>query len=100
MKRNQLIVMLVGIAVFILMGLFPLKEGYTTGGGRSGRPRGYQEPYYDFFISGSIRWDALIIQWAIVVVITGGLIYTLGVYPQLPQRIRKWFASTETPKHS
>ncbi len=73
MNRKQMIVLWIGITVFVLMGLFPpfiasLPSGY---GGR--------QRYYQFILSiyGNIDIIRLCVQWAMVAVITGGLIYTL-----------------------
>ncbi len=73
MNRKQMMVLWIGITVFVLMGLFPpfiapLPSGY---GGR--------QRYYQFILSiyGNIDIIRLCVQWAMVAVITGGLIYIL-----------------------
>ena len=68
MSKTQLIVLWLGIGIVVLMGLFP--PG-TLGG-------------YGFILEArSVSLGRLIIEWAIVVLITGGLIYTLKVDPDL-----------------
>jgi len=72
MNHTQLKVLWVGIGVIVLMGLFP--PG-TYGG-------------YDLIlVARSISLGRLIIEWAIVVTVTGGLIYSLKVDPDLMLKI-------------
>ena len=79
MNRTQLIVLWVGIAIVVLLGLFP--PG-TRGG-------------YEFILEiRSISLGRLIIEWAMVAAITGGLVYTLKVYPDLLLRIACFFLSS------
>ena len=86
MSKTQLRVLWVGIAVFVLMGLFPPEEHY------------HGPPRFDFlgegglgsrFISNvDIDFSRLFVQWAIVAIITGGFIYSLKVDPELILKIR------------
>ena len=72
MNRTQLIIMWVGIAILVLMGLFP--PG-TRGG-------------YDFILEArSVSLSRLIIEWSIVIMLTGGLIYSLKIDPDLMLKI-------------
>jgi hypothetical protein len=58
------------------MGLFPP-------GARGG---------YSFILEArSVSLGRLTIEWAIVLMVTGGLIYSLKVDPELPLRIACWF---------
>lgn len=71
MNKTQLTVLWIGIGIFVLMGLFP--PG-TWG--------------YDFILEGrSISLGRLVIEWTIVVAITGGLIYSLKFDPDLLLKI-------------
>lgn len=72
MNRTQLKVLWVGIGIIVLMGLFP--PG-THGG-------------YDLILEArSVSLGRLIIEWAIVVAVTGGLIYSLKVDSELMLKI-------------
>jgi len=72
MNRTQLIVLWAGIGILVLMGLFP--PG-TRGG-------------YDFILEArSVSVGRLCIEWAMVIVVTGGLIYSLKVDPELMLKI-------------
>jgi len=81
----------IGIFLFVLMGLFPPAEYLTREGSHA---KGYG------FISnvGNVAFSRLFIQWAIVAVITGGLIYSLKVDPELIMKIRcrflSWFSDS------
>jgi len=78
MNKTQLIVLWIGIGILILMGLFP--PG-TRGG-------------YDFILEArSVSLSRLIIEWAIIVMLTGGLICSLKVDPDLMLKIPCLFSS-------
>jgi len=81
MTKTQLKVLWIGIAIFVLMGLFP-----PTGSSYF--------PPYDFILTGAnVDVCLLCIQWAIVAVVTGGLIYILKFDPELILKIRCRFLS-------
>ncbi len=70
MNRKQKIALWIGIIVIILLGLFP---PFVEPVGMYGRGR-----YYKFILFSDDNIDIikLCVQWAIVAVITGGLIIT------------------------
>ena len=76
MSKTQLKVLWVGIGVLVLMGLFPPDE-YQRNVIPSGL--GGDEPSrYSFILTvRDVAFCELFIQWVIVAVVTGGLIYTL-----------------------
>ncbi len=82
MSRTQLIILWIGIAIFVLMGLFPPDENYN--------PRYiHSKGRYVFILNvRNIAFSHLFIQWVIVTAITGGLIYNLKVDPELILKIR------------
>jgi hypothetical protein len=83
MSKTQLIVLWAGIGILVLMGLFP--PG-TRGG-------------YDFILqASSVSLGRLCIEWVIVVLITGGLIYTLKVDPDLMLKIPCLLSSLLRPR--
>ena len=63
------------------MGLFPPKESLTPVGS-------YAEGYGFIFTVDNIAFSRLFVQWAIVAIIIGGLIYSLKVNPELMLKIR------------
>jgi hypothetical protein len=76
MNERQKRCLWVGIAVFVLMGLFPpwdkgLEEGVHF-------EQSTRQGYTFLLTKGGlpIAMDMLAIQWAIVAVVTGGLIFT------------------------
>ena len=72
MTKTQLKVLWVAIGILVIMGLFP--PG-TRGG-------------YDFILGArSVSLGRLIIEWAIVIMLTGGLIYSLKIDPDLMKKI-------------
>ena len=79
MNKKQKIVLWIGIAVIVIMGIFPpwVISGYSTGRPIAGSyslitsPPKMGEAY-----AKSIDLYRLGVQWVIVGVITGGLIYT------------------------
>lgn len=76
MNKKQKICLWIGIAVFVAMGLFP--PWMVTGGAQGCLPMGYS-----FILNPPAklcRIDAshLCIQWAMVAVVTSGLIFTFG----------------------
>jgi len=81
MSKTQLKVLWVGIGIFVLMGLFPPRKSvmYITPIG-AGFEEWKKPARYGFILTMStqnIALNNLFIQWAIVAVVTGGLIYTL-----------------------
>jgi len=75
MNKKQKYCILIGIAVIVLMGIFPpnlhSRTAYRVGGGRG------ISTYvaYDFiFTGGPVVLSNLITQWVVVSAITGGLI--------------------------
>lgn len=74
MNRTQLKVLWVGIGIFVLMGLFPPHTG------RFGE---------------DIDVGALCVRWVILAVVTGGLIYSLKVEPELLQKVLKMWRDPE-----
>ena len=89
MNRNQRICLWVGIAVFVLIGLFPPHYGRRVP--RSGDNSSVLVTWamahgYWFLVSWSekkaIDTERLCIQWAIVAVVTGGLILTFHQSPR------------------
>lgn len=90
MNKSQLIVLWIGIAGFVLVGLNP---HWTKGPERTGRSLKtreivYRPPEYKF-CWGPESMEKLLVGWGAVVVVTGGLICTLGVHPDLMQKIQK-----------
>ena len=75
MSKTQLKVLWVGIGIFVLMGLFPPHKMLGATGIHS------ISVGYHFIVSKDqvreIDPVRLCVQWAIVAVITGGLLYTL-----------------------
>jgi len=91
MNKKQKTVLWTGIAVIVLMGIFPpTRRGYEPGGpippgirpppGTPSRPI-YVIPAhygYTFLLTAKVSeigFDKLFLQWAMVAVVTGGLIY-------------------------
>ena len=70
MTKTQLKVLWIGIAIFVLMGLFPPKETHDPAGS-------YADGYGFIFTVDDIAFSRLFVQWVIVTVVTTGLIYTL-----------------------
>jgi len=74
------------------MGLFPPSE-FHTGGGSEANGYGF------IFTVDDIAFSRLFVQWAIVIIITGGLIYSLKVDPELILKIRcrylSWLSANE-----
>ncbi len=76
MKRRPIIVLWMGIGIFVLFGLFP--------------PTGSSRWPYDFILFGpNVDVILLCIHWAITTVVTGGLLYTLKVDPELKNKANK-----------
>ena len=77
MNWKQKICLWVGIAVIVAMGIFPPVYHHTVfswSNGPTVRP-----PKYEFLLTATgsaIEYSKLFVQWAIIAVITGGLIYT------------------------
>ena len=70
---TQLTILWIGIGIFVLFGLFP--------------PTGSSRWPYDFILAGpSVDVSLLCIHWAITVVVTSGLIYTLKVDLELKNK--------------
>ena len=97
MSRAQLKILWVGIIIFVLMGLFPPKEFNT--------PEGSHADGYGFiFTADNIDFSRLFVQWAIVAVVTGGLIYSIKVDPELMLKIRcrffSWLSANEDSSQS
>ena len=85
MSKTQLIILWIGIFIFVLMGIFPPAE-------RSFRGEFYVG--YEFILnSANISFSRLFVQWVIVAAITGGLIYSLKVDPELILKIRCFILS-------
>lgn len=77
----------------MLIGLFPPKEFNT--------PEGSQADGYGFiFAAENINFSRLIVQWSIVVVVIGGLIYSLKVNPELIKKIRSWPSDNANTKQN
>lgn len=68
------------------MGLFPPKESHTPTGS-------YADGYGFIFTVDDIAFSRLFVQWAIIAIITCGLIYSLKVDPELMLKIRCRFLS-------
>ena len=81
MSKSQLKILWIGLVIFVLMGLFPPKESHDRGGS-------YADGYGFIFTVDDIAFSRLFVQWAIVAIITGGLIYSLKVDPELIMKIR------------
>jgi hypothetical protein len=81
MGKSRLKILWIGIIIFVLMGLFPPKESHTPAGS-------YADGYGFIFTVDNIDFNRLFVQWAIVAVVTGGLIYSLKVDPELMLKIR------------
>lgn len=77
MNKSQLIVLWIGIAGFVFVGLNP---HWTK--------RPYGPPEYNF-CWGPESMEKLVAGWGVVLVVTGGLICTLGVHPDLMQKMQK-----------
>jgi len=85
MSKTQLIILWIGIFIFVLMGLFPPAEHSFRGEFYVG---------YEFILnSANISFSRLFVQWVIVAAITGGLIYSLKVDPELILKIRCFILS-------
>jgi hypothetical protein len=82
MNRKQTIVMWIGIGVFVLMGLYPPTPAY-----KRGLSYGRDWNYTFILDANEVVLEKLVAQWAILAAVTGGLIYTLGIYPNLFQKI-------------
>lgn len=81
MSKKQLRVLWMGIVLFVLMGFFPPEAQYFRG------ERCAVE--YEFILTApNIAFGVLLVQWAIAAAVTGGLIYTLKVEPELLLKIR------------
>ena len=93
MNRKQKVCMWVGIGVFVLMGIFPpTRRGYCPAvtywpgliqPGVPRRPLWVKPAHYGYTFLFSaevsdIGFGKLIVQWAVVAVVTGGLIFTFG----------------------
>jgi hypothetical protein len=78
MNRKQKICLWVGIAVIVTMGIFP--PWMITGGSQGCLPMGYSFILNPPSPANLCRIDAsrLCIQWVMVAVVTGGLIFTFG----------------------
>ncbi|MHC4464263.1 MAG: hypothetical protein ACYS30_22965, partial [Planctomycetota bacterium] len=75
MNRTQRVVLWIGIGIFVLTGLFPP-------GARGG---------YTFILQArSVSLSRLCIEWAFVVLVTGGLIYAVKIDPELMLRLPCW----------
>lgn len=84
MNRKQIICLWVGIAIIVLMGIFPpwITKGTMSGGSVQALPK-YSflllPPYSDNKTGLSLHQidiNKLVIQWFMVALITGGLIVT------------------------
>lgn len=100
MSKTQLIILWIGIAIIVLMGLFPPEESYTGLSRRGGHTQRHGGGY-DFILNvRGISFSLLFVQWAIVTLITGGLIYSLKVDPELLMKFRcfilRWVFSKQT----
>lgn len=73
MNKKQERLLWVGIAIIVLMGIFPpVMLSETDGGGYCGEGNGF------IFNISDVRVDApqLFVQWVMVAVVTGGLFVT------------------------
>jgi hypothetical protein len=78
MKRRPIIVLWMGIGIFVLFGLFP--------------PTGSSRWPYGFILNGpNVDVSLLCIHWSIAIVVTGGLIYSLKIDPELKSKANKVF---------
>jgi len=92
MNRKQKILLWVGIVVIVLMGIFPpTRRGYCPAvtywpgliqPGVPRRPLWVKPAHYGYTFlftaeASDIGFGKLIVQWAVVAVITAGLIYIL-----------------------
>ena len=84
MNDRQKICLWLGIAVIVVMGIFPpTRRGavrYPAGIRHPGRPQEilWVKPGYTFLFTAKaseIGFDKLFLQWAVAAVVTGGLIY-------------------------
>ncbi len=82
MNKTQLIVLWIGIAGFVLVGLNPHWAAIR-------KVQGWPPEYK--FCWGPESMEKLVVGWGAVVVVTGGLICTLGVHPDLIQKIWQKF---------
>ncbi len=92
MSKTQLKILWIGIVIFVLMGLFPPAESFS--------PENSYAAGYGFISNvGNVAFSRLFIQWAIVAILTGGLIYSLKVDPELILKIRcrylSWLSANE-----
>lgn len=74
MNKKQKIVLWVGITLFVLMGLFPPYRSSQ----KNFAPRTHYDRLFFDMGFGHVDSGTLFIQWAILGVITGGLICTLS----------------------
>jgi len=92
MSKTQLKILWLGISIFVLMGLFPPKESFTP-------INSYVDGYGFIFTVDNIAFSRIFVQWAIVAIIIGGLIYSLKVDPELILKIRcrylSWLSANE-----
>jgi len=66
MNKNQKVILWIGIAVFLLLGLFPPNTSHF----------GFGALLFELS-DRTISYRKLLVGWTIVAVLTGGLIYTL-----------------------
>lgn len=86
MNKSQLIVLWIGIAAFVLVGLNPHWDPYWE---EPTRTSGYKSSRKYKLCWGPQSMEELVAAWGVVMVVTGGLICTLGVHPDLMHKIRK-----------
>ena len=87
MNRKQKICLWIGIAVIVLMGLFPPVSIFEAG------RYAYRDIEYRFLLNtggGLVALSNLLLQWAVVAVITGGLIIPLQTKRTRSQKAELW----------
>lgn len=78
MNRKQKFCLWIGIAVIVLMGIFPPVQRTTRTFEIYGNGETYETIGYGFILAtggGIVVFSNLLVQWIVVSIITGGLIY-------------------------
>lgn len=72
MNKKQLVVLWIGIIIFALVSLDPPRKSHP-------RPirRTNDAPIVEIIVTGGVDGAKLLSRWSIIIVLTGGLIYTL-----------------------
>ncbi len=72
MNKNQLIILWIGIIIFVLVSINPPQKSYPN----TPIHRTDNEPIVEIIGAGEVDGVKLLSRWSIIIVLTGGLIYT------------------------